>query len=79
MISHLFSEVVFAEMDNNLFNAILEDLILSTHVKVIQELLFPLCDLVFFVHEVIHVLEVLIQVKLLPEHRRVFHRKGADG
>lgn len=68
VVGHLLSEVVFAEMDDDLLDAILEDLVLAADVEVIKELLLSLCDLVLLVHKVVHVSKVLVKVQFLPEH-----------
>ena len=65
-------------MNNDLLDPILQDLVLTAYVEIIEELFLPLCDLVLLVYEVIHVLEVLVNVELFPKHRGVFHRKRRD-
>ena len=55
-------------MNNDLLDPILQDLVLTAYVEIIEELFLPLCDLVLLVYEVIHVLEVLVNVELFPKH-----------
>jgi hypothetical protein len=67
--SHLLCEVALAKMDNNFFDSILEDLILPTHIEIIEKLLLSLSNFIFFVDEIVHVLEIFVDVELLPKHR----------
>lgn len=65
-------------MDDDLLQPILEDLVLSTHIEVVQEMLLSLRDVPLFVHEVVQVLEFFVNVELFPEHPRKLHRQRLD-
>lgn len=77
-VAHLFSKEAFAKMDYYLFDPILQDFVLATHVKIVEELFLPLCDFVLFVDKVVHVLEVFINVEFFPEHGGILHRERRD-
>lgn len=77
-VAHLFSKEAFAKMDNYFFDSILQDLVLATHVKIIQKLFLSLCDFVFLVDEVVHVLEIFVNVEFFPKHGGILHRERRD-
>jgi hypothetical protein len=70
---HLLTEILLTQMHDGLLDTVLEYLIFAANVEVVQEMLLPLRDLVLLVYEVVHVLEVLVDVQLLPEHPRILH------
>lgn len=71
----MFSKETFAKMNNDFLDPILQDLVLPTDVEIIEKLFLSLCDLVLLVDEVIHILEIFINVELFPKHGGIFHRK----
>lgn len=70
----MFSEIFFTEMDDGFLDSVFEDLVFSTDVEIVEEMFFPFSDFVFLVDEVIHVLKILVNVELFPEHRGILHR-----
>lgn len=65
-------------MNNYFFDPILQDFVLSTYVEIIEELFLPLCDFVLLVDEVVHVLEIFVNVEFFPEHGGILHRERRD-
>ena len=61
-------------MHDYFFDPILKDLIFATDIEIIEKLFLSFGDLSFFIHEKVHVFEILVNIQLFPKHTRILYR-----
>ena len=60
-------------MNDDLFDSIFENFVLSADIEIIKKVLFPFSYVIFLVDEVIDVFEILVNIEFLPKHGRKLH------